>query len=136
MGADTAYHYEYYPYVNLGHYALYPLVDKALQDTLAGYYRHGLDGVAQDVPGASVVHHHFEPIVAARTTLQKERVAAHRGVDHSMRNAGASAQLCFGNDHARERLGRLAGVRGFRGRYTRQKGQKARPCHYRIEASH
>lgn len=45
MGADTANHYEYYPYVNLGHYALYPLVDKALQDTLAGYYRHGLEGV-------------------------------------------------------------------------------------------
>jgi hypothetical protein len=45
MGADTANHYEYYPYVNLGHYALYPLVDKAVQDTLAGYYRHGLEGV-------------------------------------------------------------------------------------------
>lgn len=45
MGADTANHYEYYPYVNLGHYALYPLVDKAWQDTLAGYYRHGLEGV-------------------------------------------------------------------------------------------
>lgn len=53
MGADTANHYEYYPYVNLGHYALYPLVDKALQDTLAGFYRHGLEGVlrrAQENP--------------------------------------------------------------------------------------
>ncbi len=44
-GADTARHYEYYPFVNLGHYALYPLVDKAFQDTLAGYYRDGITKV-------------------------------------------------------------------------------------------
>ncbi len=39
MGADTARHYEYYPFMNLGHFALYPLVETSFQDTLAGYYR-------------------------------------------------------------------------------------------------
>lgn len=43
MGKDTARHYEYYPFMNLGHYALYPLVDASFQDTLAGYYRKGLE---------------------------------------------------------------------------------------------
>jgi len=43
MQHDTAGHYEYYPFVNVGHFALYPLVDDALQDTLAGYYRDGIE---------------------------------------------------------------------------------------------
>ncbi len=43
MQLDTAEHYEYYPFVNLGHFALYPLVDAAFQDTLAGYYRDGIE---------------------------------------------------------------------------------------------
>ncbi len=43
MQQDTAEHYEYYPFVNVGHFALYPLVDAALQDTLAGYYRDGIE---------------------------------------------------------------------------------------------
>lgn len=47
MGADTARHYEYYPFINLGHYVLHPLVDAAFQDTLAGYYRRGLEKVWQ-----------------------------------------------------------------------------------------
>ncbi|MFB0517147.1 MAG: glycoside hydrolase family 9 protein [Candidatus Neomarinimicrobiota bacterium] len=45
MGADTARHYEYYPFMNMGHYALYPLVDKSFQDTLAGYCRESIDKV-------------------------------------------------------------------------------------------
>ncbi len=43
MQRDTAEHYEYYPFVNVGHFALYSLVDAALQDTLAGYYRDGIE---------------------------------------------------------------------------------------------
>jgi hypothetical protein len=43
MQHDTAEHYEYYPFVNVGHFALYPLVDPALRDTLAGYYRDGIE---------------------------------------------------------------------------------------------
>jgi len=43
MEHDTAEHYEYYPFVNVGHSALYPLVDAAFRDTLAGYYRDGIE---------------------------------------------------------------------------------------------
>jgi hypothetical protein len=43
MQLDTAEHYEYYPFLNVGHFALYPLVDADFQDTLAGYYRDGID---------------------------------------------------------------------------------------------
>ena len=38
FGADTARHYEYYPFMNLGHYALHSLVSRSFADTLAGYY--------------------------------------------------------------------------------------------------
>ncbi|NRA49497.1 MAG: glycoside hydrolase family 9 protein, partial [Phaeodactylibacter sp.] len=43
MPLDTAEHYRYYPFVNMGHYALYDLVDADFQDTLAGYYREGIE---------------------------------------------------------------------------------------------
>ena len=43
MNLDTAAHYQYYPFVNLGHFVLYDLVDKNFQDTLASYYRTGID---------------------------------------------------------------------------------------------
>ncbi|MEQ8848999.1 glycoside hydrolase family 9 protein [Botrimarina sp.] len=36
-------HYEYYPFVNVGHFALWPHVDASFQEELAGYYRSGLD---------------------------------------------------------------------------------------------
>ncbi len=43
MNLDTANHYQYYPFINMGHYALYDLVDENFQETLAGYYRTGID---------------------------------------------------------------------------------------------
>lgn len=43
MQHDATGHYEYYPFVNVGHFALYPYVDAALKDTLAGYYREGIE---------------------------------------------------------------------------------------------
>ncbi len=43
MGADTARHYEFYPFANLGHYALHSLVDRAFHDTLAGFHRESLE---------------------------------------------------------------------------------------------
>lgn len=43
MPLDTAAHYRYYPFVNVGHYALYPHVDEAFKDTLAAYYRDGIE---------------------------------------------------------------------------------------------
>ncbi len=47
MPRDTTEHYEYYPFVNVGHFALYPHVDAAFQDTLARYYRAGLDAARE-----------------------------------------------------------------------------------------
>lgn len=43
MGADSARHYEYYPFANLGHYVLHPHVDTTFQDTLATFYRESLN---------------------------------------------------------------------------------------------
>jgi hypothetical protein len=43
MNLDTAAHYQYYPFINLGHFVLFDLVDKNFQDTLVGYYRTGID---------------------------------------------------------------------------------------------
>ena len=43
MGKEQTKHYQYYPFMNLGHYRLYDLVDKRTHDSLAGYYRTGLD---------------------------------------------------------------------------------------------
>jgi len=43
MPHDTAEHYQYYPFINMGHYVLYDLVDKSLQDSLATYYRAGIE---------------------------------------------------------------------------------------------
>ena len=40
---DTAAHYQYYPFINMGHFVLYDLVEPAFQDTLASYYRAGID---------------------------------------------------------------------------------------------
>jgi len=43
MPLDTAKHYQYYPFVNLGHYALHSLVEGAFRDSLEGYYRSGIE---------------------------------------------------------------------------------------------
>jgi hypothetical protein len=43
MPHDTALHYQYYPFVNMGHYALYELVDDSFKDSLAAYYRSGIE---------------------------------------------------------------------------------------------
>ena len=43
MQVDTAEHYKLYPFINIGHYALYEHVDQAFKDTLAGYYRSNIE---------------------------------------------------------------------------------------------
>ena len=43
MPLDTAEHYQYYPFINMGHYALYDVVDEAQKDSLAAYYRQGIE---------------------------------------------------------------------------------------------
>jgi hypothetical protein len=43
MPLDTATHYHYYPFVNPGHFVLSGLVEAPFRDTLAGYYRAGIE---------------------------------------------------------------------------------------------
>ena len=45
MQHDTAEHYQFYPFMNAGHFALYPLVDAVTKAQLAGYYRDGIENV-------------------------------------------------------------------------------------------
>lgn len=47
MGRDRHGHYEFFPYVNLAHWRLYPHVDAEVQERLAGYYRTGLERVRE-----------------------------------------------------------------------------------------
>ncbi|HLF32818.1 MAG TPA: glycoside hydrolase family 9 protein [Cyclobacteriaceae bacterium] len=43
MELDSVAHYQYYPFINMGHYALYPHVDESMKGKLAGYYRSGIE---------------------------------------------------------------------------------------------
>jgi len=43
MGRDTVAHYQYYPFMNLGHFALHGRADRAFRKLLEGYYREGLE---------------------------------------------------------------------------------------------
>lgn len=43
MGKEQAGHYQYYPFMNVGHFRLHDLVDAEFQKLLAGYYRAGIE---------------------------------------------------------------------------------------------
>jgi hypothetical protein len=43
FGEDKIGHYQYYPFMNAGHFRLYELVDNSMQEKLAGYYRDQID---------------------------------------------------------------------------------------------
>ncbi len=43
MPYDSVPHYEYYPFVNIGHFALYEHVDTDFKSTLAGFYKSGIE---------------------------------------------------------------------------------------------
>jgi len=47
MGKLRHGHYEFFPYVNLAHWRLYPHADAQTREKLAGYYRAGLERVRQ-----------------------------------------------------------------------------------------
>jgi endoglucanase len=47
MGADTARHYQWFPWHNNGHYVAWRAGNAATKSTMAGYYRQGLEGVAK-----------------------------------------------------------------------------------------
>lgn len=43
MGKEQTGHYQFYPFMNFGHFRLYDLVDAEFQKQLAGYYRDGIE---------------------------------------------------------------------------------------------
>ena len=43
MGKEQTGHYQYYPFMNLGHFRLYDLVDRDFKKLLAGYYCEGIE---------------------------------------------------------------------------------------------
>lgn len=43
MVMDSASHYQKYPFINLGHFALYKNADESLKEELAGHYRSGIE---------------------------------------------------------------------------------------------
>ena len=43
MGQEQTKHYQYYPFMNAGHFMLYDLVDRETQGLLAQYYRDGIE---------------------------------------------------------------------------------------------
>jgi endoglucanase len=43
MGKEQTGHYQYYPFMNVGHFRLYDLVDADFKKLLASYYRAGID---------------------------------------------------------------------------------------------
>ncbi len=51
FGKTKAGHYQYYPFMNLGHFRLYDLVDKAEREKLAGYYRSEIEACVKASAG-------------------------------------------------------------------------------------
>ena len=45
MGELMSRHYQMYPFTNVGHFALYPLVDRKMKSELAGYYHSGIERI-------------------------------------------------------------------------------------------
>lgn len=45
LGADTAKHYQWYPFINVGHYELAKQLQGSKRDTITGYYRQGIQKV-------------------------------------------------------------------------------------------
>ncbi|UCE07613.1 MAG: glycoside hydrolase family 9 protein, partial [bacterium] len=47
MGADTARHYQWYPFINIGHYELARVASKKVKEKLIKYYRAGIEKIWQ-----------------------------------------------------------------------------------------
>ncbi len=45
LGSDTAKHYQWYPFINLGHYELAKQLNREQRDTIVGYYKEGIKRV-------------------------------------------------------------------------------------------
>ena len=46
LGRESAAHYQFYPFLNYGHFALHGVADEALRRELEGFYRTGLEAAA------------------------------------------------------------------------------------------
>lgn len=44
---DSAAHYQYYPFINIGHFVLHDLVDAAFQQELVSFYKSEIDNIAK-----------------------------------------------------------------------------------------
>lgn len=53
MSEDTALHYRFYPFVNVGHFSLYAHVNQEQKATLAQYYKTGIEQCLQRAKGNS-----------------------------------------------------------------------------------
>lgn len=51
MGQSQTRHYQYYPFMNVGHFRLYDLVDATTRRQLAAYYRNGLEQAIKTAAG-------------------------------------------------------------------------------------
>ncbi len=51
MGRDSVRHYEFYPFFNAGHFALFDFANPVFRDTLAGYYRQGIEACLRRAQG-------------------------------------------------------------------------------------
>jgi hypothetical protein len=49
--SDKIGHYQYYPFMNVGHFRLYDLMDEAQKETLAGYYRKQIESCIKQSKG-------------------------------------------------------------------------------------
>ena len=47
LGKDTAKHYQWYPFINVGHYELAKQLDDQWRDSVVGFYRQGIEAVWQ-----------------------------------------------------------------------------------------
>jgi len=45
LGADTAHHYQWYPFINIGHYELAKQLKDKRRDTIISYYKQGIERV-------------------------------------------------------------------------------------------
>lgn len=59
MGVDTARHYEWYPFMNIGHYRLATCKDKKVREEFIEYLRLGIDSVYKRAINGEEVHRGF-----------------------------------------------------------------------------
>ncbi|HVU96023.1 MAG TPA: glycoside hydrolase family 9 protein [Puia sp.] len=57
LGNDTAKHYQWYPFINLGHYELARQLTGTRRDSLIAWYREGIDRVWQKAKTNAFYHH-------------------------------------------------------------------------------